>query len=218
MSQSKTLSFKDKIIKHLAAFIVKFLWLTCKVKVIGEDKIIDTLQSEQTVIPCYWHQHHVFGLWYIFRLYKKFGKKVGVLASPSRDGEIPSQIMQAWGLHIIRGSSSKTGAQALRDLCKSVSNDGISPSITPDGPRGPIYESKPGPILLAQYTSSPIIPISVSASRYWCLRSWDKFMIPKPFSTITIGISDAIYIDKKLPVADLEKQQKLLSKALNETE
>lgn len=206
---------RDHAIKWIASVVIKTLWLTCKVRIHNEDKLSDILESKQAVIPCYWHQQHLFGLHYLLRLKQKFGKNIGVLASPSRDGEIPSRIIQKWGLKVIRGSSSKTGAQALRDLCRSVLDENISPGITPDGPRGPIYEAKPGALMLAQHTGSPIVPIKIAASRYWHLRSWDKFMIPKPFSRIDIHIGETIFIDRKLPLSELSNQQEKLTKALN---
>lgn len=208
------LRFRDHCIKWLGALLIKFLWLTCKVRVLDEVKAQNLLESDAPLIPCYWHQHHLFGLWYLRRIQKQFGKKVGVLASPSRDGEIPSRIIERWGLHVIRGSSSKTGAQALRDLCKSVNERNISPSITPDGPRGPIFEAKPGSIMLSQHTGAAIMPIKFKVSRYWSLRSWDKFVIPKPFSEIIITIVEPIIIDRKMPISELAEQQKYLTKAM----
>lgn len=212
-----TLTFKERGLKILLGAIVKLLWTTCRIDITIDTQSLKYLQSDTPVIPCYWHQQHIFGVWCLLHLKKHYQKNIVLLASPSRDAEIAGQIIKAWGLNLIRGSSSKTGAQALRDLCKSVNNDGVSPSISPDGPRGPIFEAKPGAILTAQHTSCPILPIVIHAENEWQLRSWDKFSVPKPFSKVTITIKAAMTIDKKLAMADLPAKQKILTATLKQT-
>lgn len=210
-----TLTFKEHCLKFLLAAVVKLLWTTCRVNLTIDTASLKHLTGDKPVIPCYWHQQHIFGLWCLLKLKKDYQKNVVLLASPSRDAEIAGQIIKRWGLSMIRGSSSKTGAQALRDLCKSVLNESVSPSISPDGPRGPIFEAKPGAILTAQHTGCPILPIVIQADNDWQLRSWDKFSVPKPFSQVTITIKAAIEIDKKLPMADLPSKQTMLTEILN---
>lgn len=211
-----TLTLKERGLKTLLGAIVKFLWATCRIHITIETSSLKHLQGDTPVIPCYWHQQHIFGLWCLLHLKKHYQKNIVLLASPSRDAEIAGQIIKGWGLTMIRGSSSKTGAQALRDLCKSVINDGVSPCISPDGPRGPIFEAKPGAILTAQHTGCPILPVVIHADNAWQLTSWDKFSVPKPFSKVTITIKAAITIDKKLALADLPSKQSKLSDTLNQ--
>jgi lysophospholipid acyltransferase (LPLAT)-like uncharacterized protein len=88
---------------------------------------------------------------------------------------------------VIRGSSSHTGARALRDYYQALAHEGISPAITPDGPRGPPWKFKPGAMLLAQMSQRPMIPMAYAASRAWKIK-WDRFVIPKPFARIAIVV------------------------------
>ena len=203
------------IAKPLIKTLLYSLWGTCRVKkVIGEEHAKSALANGQPVIPCYWHQHHIFGIYYMKKK-KKLGLKLGFLISPSRDGEIPAQIAKSWGAHPIRGSSTRTGARAIRDLYQIMTKDGISPVNTSDGPTGPIHKFKPGAVMLAQLTQSPILPVSYAASRYWELKSWDKFIIPKPFSRIVITIGEPRYVSKETGVNDQEPIRQEMENSLN---
>ena len=104
------------------------------------------------------------------------------------------------GGEVIRGSSSHTGARALRDYYQALAHEGISPAITPDGPRGPPWKFKPGAILLSQMSQRPIIPMAYAASRAWKIK-WDRFVIPKPLARIAIVIGRPVYVAKGLDAA-----------------
>jgi len=200
--------------KPLLKTLLNVLWLTCRVKtVIGEEHARQIINNGKPVIPCYWHQHHIFGLWYMLQLRKR-GLKVGFLISPSRDGEVPAKIAESWGLRAIRGSSNRTGARALKELYEIITKEGISPVNTSDGPTGPIHKFKPGAIMLSQMSGAPILPISWAASRYWQLSSWDRFIIPKPFSRIAIAVGEPRYVDRQLGIAELEPIQYELEQTL----
>jgi len=134
------------------------------------------------------------------------GVKLGVLISPSVDGEFGAIIVRSLGGEVIRGSSTHTGARALRDFYQALVHEGISPVIAPDGPRGPPWKFKPGALLLAQLSQRPIIPISYFASRAWKI-SWDRFVIPKIGSRIVIAVGEPVYVAKGLDAAALELLQ-----------
>ncbi|MDR9435612.1 MAG: lysophospholipid acyltransferase family protein [Thiohalophilus sp.] len=200
--------------KPLLKGLMNILWLTCRVKaVIGEDNAERVLAGGKPVIPCYWHQHHIFGIWYMLQLRRR-GLRVGFLISPSRDGEVPAKIAESWGLRAIRGSSHRTGARALKELYELITKEGISPVNTSDGPTGPIHKFKPGAIMLAQMSGAPILPISWAADRYWQLASWDRFIIPKPFSRIVIAVGEPRHIDRQLGMTELEPVQQELEQTL----
>ena len=99
-------------------------------------------------------------------------------------------LVRKLGAEVIRGSSSHTGARALRDYYQALAHEGISPAITPDGPRGPPWKFKPGAILLAQMSQRPMIPMAYAASRAWKIK-WDRFVIPKPLARVAIVIGAA---------------------------
>jgi len=121
------------------------------------------------------------------RLFERYfpGRLGAALASASKDGEIISAFLERFGIRAIRGSSSRGGGRALIEM-KRAMEAGYIMAITPDGPRGPRYSISPGVIKLAQITGGLILPIHVTYSSYWQLKTWDGFMIPKPFSRIHI--------------------------------
>ncbi|MDH5407522.1 MAG: lysophospholipid acyltransferase family protein [Gammaproteobacteria bacterium] len=201
------LPVKRRIQHLLIAPVVKLLffviWSSCRVKVVGENNIDALIKSGKPFIPCYWHQHHFFCSWYMRQLIRR-GVKIGFLISPSRDGEIPAKMARSWGGVVIRGSTTRTGAQALRDMYNIVVKDGVSPVTTSDGPQGPIHVFKIGDVLLSQFTQAPLLPLSYAANKSWVLTSWDQFIIPKPFSKIIVTIGQPESIPKGLMAEDLE--------------
>jgi hypothetical protein len=178
----------------------------CKVvRIIGGEHISAALARSPSFIPVYWHQHQLFCAQYLFAL-RGAGVKPGFLISPSVDGEFGAILVRRLGAEAIRGSSTHTGARALRDYYQALVHDGISPVIAPDGPRGPPWKFKPGALLLAQLSQRPIIPLSYFASRAWKI-SWDRFVIPKFGARICIAVGEPVYVPKGLDTAALEQLQ-----------
>jgi lysophospholipid acyltransferase (LPLAT)-like uncharacterized protein len=178
----------------------------CKVvKIVGEEHITAALARSPSFIPVYWHQHQLFCAKYLFDR-RDLGVKLGVLISPSVDGEFAAIIVHNLGGEVIRGSSSHTGARALRDFYQALVHDGISPVIAPDGPKGPPWKFKPGALMLAQLSQRPIIPVSYFASRAWKI-SWDRFVIPKIGARIVIAVGEPVYVPKGLDAQGLERLQ-----------
>ncbi len=120
---------------------------------------------------------------------QRFAPRVqaAVLTSASRDGGILTQVVQHFGLGAVRGSSSRKGASALRELVVKV-RGGLTVAVTPDGPRGPVYRCKPGMLHLALQTGAPLFLYGVNYERFWQMKSWDGFRIPKPFSKVRVRI------------------------------
>jgi lysophospholipid acyltransferase (LPLAT)-like uncharacterized protein len=110
------------------------------------------------------------------------------------------------GGRVIRGSSSHTGARALRDYYLALVQENISPVITPDGPRGPRFKFKPGAILLAQMSGRPMLPMAYAASRASLIK-WDKFVLPWPGSRIVIAIGPPRYVPRVVDAAHIERLQ-----------
>lgn len=214
----RTMTFKRRLSYALLSPVIRLIlfviWRSCRVRIEGEQHIERFLREGNPCIPCYWHQHHLFCSWYMRRLIKR-GMRVGFLISPSVDGEIPARLAKSWGAHVIRGSTTRTGAQAMRDMFNTVVKQRISPVTTSDGPQGPIYEFKAGDILLAQFTQAPLVPLAYAAARFWQLGSWDRFIIPRPFSRIAIVIGEPVQIEKRLHQDELESQRLVMENALN---
>lgn len=195
--------------------LLRLLWRCCRVEaVLGADHIAQALKSGSSFIPVYWHQHQLFCVKHLLDQ-RAAGVHLGFLISPSVDGEIGAMLVQGLGAVAIRGSSSYTGARALRDYYLALTRDGLSPAITPDGPRGPVWKFKPGAILLAQLSQRPIIPMAYAASRAWRIK-WDRFVIPKPGARIAIAVGEPVYVPRGLDGAglarlQLEMEQRLLN-------
>ena len=204
------------LLKPIVKLLFSLIWSTCRVvRIEGEEHVDQVSASQKPFIPCYWHQHHFYCTWYMRQLIKR-GLKIGFLISPSVDGEIPAQLAQEWGGVVIRGSTTRTGAAAMRDMYNVVVKQGISPVSTSDGPTGPLHVFKIGDILLSQFTQAPLLPLSFAASRAWSLKSWDRFIIPKPFARIVITIGTPLTVPKGLMAEDLEPYRQQMETRLRE--
>jgi lysophospholipid acyltransferase (LPLAT)-like uncharacterized protein len=138
-------------------------------------------QRERPVIFCLWHSELLCHMWN-FR-----GLGIVVLISEHGDGEIAARAAASMGYHTIRGSSSRGAERALLALVRAV-EEGAHVAVTPDGPRGPAESFAPGALIAAQRSGAPIVLLRATASRCWRLRSWDRFIIPKPFARVTIVV------------------------------
>jgi lysophospholipid acyltransferase (LPLAT)-like uncharacterized protein len=190
----------------LAVAIIKLWWRLCPVvRVEGAEHLDEALARAPSVVPCYWHQHQLYCGKYLVEQRSR-GLTVGWLISPSVDGEIGAMLVRRFGGRVIRGSSTHTGARALRDYYQALVKENVSPIITPDGPRGPRFKFKLGAILLAQMSGRPILPMAYAASRAWLIK-WDKFVIPMPFSRIALAIGPPRYVPRVTDAATLQRLQ-----------
>lgn len=190
-----------RLVAPLALALLRFGWSTCRiVRVEGEQHLHDALARAPSLLPCYWHQHELFCGRYLL-LQRPRGLKLGFLISPSVDGEVPAMIARRLGAEVIRGSSTRTGARALRDYYNLLVKEQVSPVITPDGPQGPRFRFKSGAIVLAQISGRPMLPMAYWASRAW-LFNWDRFVVPWPFSRIAIAIGVPRDVPRSFPMQD----------------
>ena len=148
------------------------------------------MELEENFIVTIWHNRLLF-LPAVFP--KKARIRTKAVISASRDGQYVTDIVRQFGLEAVRGSSSRKGANAQRGALKAI-KENWHVVFTPDGPRGPKYYMHHGPVHLASTTGRRIAPVSVNASRYWEFKSWDNFQIPKPFSTLTVRIGEALVV------------------------
>ena len=218
-TSSRRLTWQRRLIYRLvtpvALAILRFWWLTCRItKVEGAEHLDAALAQAPSLLPCYWHQHELFCARYLLDQQHK-GLKLGFLISPSVDGEVPAMIARRLGAQVIRGSSTHTGARALRDYYNLLVKEQVSPVITPDGPKGPRFVFKPGAILLAQISGRPLLPMAYAASRAW-LVSWDKFVIPRPFSRIVIAIGPPRSVPRTFAAGDADAMAALQAELAQE--
>ena len=149
-----------------------------------------------------WHGELLPLLWH----HRKEG--VAVVISEHRDGEIIAQIAERLGYTTVRGSSSRGGGRALIGLMRTV-EAGRDGAVTPDGPRGPAHVFAPGAAIASQRTGVPLLPIRASASRAWRLKSWDQFLVPKPFATVRVTYGPLTAVDAASPREAAEQAPRL---------
>lgn len=199
----------------LALGLVRFWWWSCRVRVLGAEHLEPALAGG-AVIPVYWHGQQLFCVRELLAR-RASGLRLGFLISPSVDGEVPAMLAARAGAVVVRGSSSNTGARALRDYL-DVLKDGVSPGITPDGPAGPREEFKQGAVLLAQLSGRPMLPMVMVAGGGWHFRSWDRFLLPYPFARVVVAYGEAVTIPKNATTADKEVWQVKMGERLKALE
>jgi lysophospholipid acyltransferase (LPLAT)-like uncharacterized protein len=188
--------------------LIRLWWASCRVvRVVGAEHLEQALAAHGSLLPCYWHQHELFCGRYLLQQ-RALGLVPGFLISPSVDGEVPAKIAARLGARVIRGSSTRTGARALRDYYRLLVDEGVSPVITPDGPTGPRFCFKPGALLLAQLSGRPLLPMAYAASRAWSF-GWDRFVLPWPFSRIVIAVGAPVRVEREVQLADEAQSARL---------
>ncbi len=172
------------IVPRLTALVLSAIGITLRFEVIAEQRAVPATPPADGIF-CFWHRCTLPAAWY----FRKF--QCSILISRSFDGELIARTLGLLGFHSVRGSSSRGGAAgliALRDVLVS----GLPVVFTADGPRGPIYETKIGPVKLAQMTGKPVGSFYLLPERAWTMRSWDRFLVPKPFSRVVVSWSRAV--------------------------
>lgn len=178
---------------------IRLISMTCTIVVEqGKEHLDDLLANPRPMAFSFWHNTIFFMVYYhSFGVIKK-GIPLNVLISQSKDGEFTARTAQLFGARAARGSSSRGGREAFQTLLKTVKKEKGSVVTTPDGPRGPVYKFQMGTVILSQVTGAPVLPIGYACTRAWVFRSWDQFIVPKPFSKIAIGIGEPYTVPRKL--------------------
>jgi len=212
---TRTRSFLYRLAVPLAVGLIHLWWaMLPRTRIIGQQHLEAALQDHPSIIPVYWHGQQLLP---VRRLLQESvrGLKLGFLISPSVDGELPAMLVKRAGGYVIRGSSSATGARALRDYYEAISRHQVSPAITPDGPHGPRREFKPGAVLLSQLSGRPIVPMAYAAGHAWLFPTWDRFALPWPFTRSVLVIGAPVIVPKGQDAASLEGWQKSLGQELD---
>jgi lysophospholipid acyltransferase (LPLAT)-like uncharacterized protein len=172
------------IFASVGSWIVRAIVATLRFRIDDRAGVLGKT-GEPRLVWLFWH-NRFFVVPHLLNRYLS-GRPGAALTSASKDGEMLAAFLQRFGIHPIRGSSSRRGATALRELIRIMAN-GHDVAITPDGPRGPCYSMHAGVLILAQKASAPVMPIRVRYSRFWELNSWDRFQIPKPFARVDVTL------------------------------
>jgi lysophospholipid acyltransferase (LPLAT)-like uncharacterized protein len=195
-------AFALAIVPPVGALLIRLIYLTNK-KVFHLPKNV----PEEPVIFAFWHGDLLMQPYLYYRFRKK--PKVNVLISDHFDGKIIARIMVYFRLGTIHGSTSRNAAKVLIQAMRSL-KEGFDIGITPDGPKGPRHEVADGIIVMGQKTGAKVIVYACIPSRYWRLKSWDRFTIPKPFGTLDFYASEPIGLEGM----EFEAARKLIKEKL----
>lgn len=175
--------FSFRAVPFLVAFLSKLWSYTLRVKRVGFEAVEDLVARDERFILSFWHRR-LFMMPLAYPFLRK-GRGVAILSSDSRDGERSTATWRWFGIHAVRGTASDDGAKALVRMIQAV-KQGWDFGITPDGPRGPLMELKPGVTALARKTGAWIVPVTLAFDRSIELGTWDRMVIPLPFATCVI--------------------------------
>jgi lysophospholipid acyltransferase (LPLAT)-like uncharacterized protein len=192
-----------KFLSVLAYLLVRILTATLRLKHVHPEHIVDTPQY----ILTFWHRQLLPLLGRA-----KWRRPITVMISRSKDGEIIANVLALYGVSSARGSSSRGGSEALRGILREA-RDGKSIVFTPDGPRGPSGVLKDGVIFAAQASKLPIMPVAFAGKNVTLLRSWDRMIIPKPFSKGVVVYGAPIVVPRD---GDAEEWRVKIEQRLNE--
>lgn len=192
-SSDSTKSRRSREVRSSHLHVIGGRFIGWMMQLIGMTLNLEFKQREQLasylekspVVYALWH-NRLFVLPYAWK--KFFPERTMVaLASASKDGAVVEAAVKNFHINIVRGSSSRRGVAGLVAL-KKAAQSGLDVAITPDGPRGPVYTVQPGVVKIAQSTKHPIVVVHVRYHGVWEIGSWDKFCIPRPFSTVELLI------------------------------
>lgn len=194
-------------------FIYYFTRIYCatfRLRIENEKTWLDHLERGGSVLLCTWHQQFFAAIRH-FQAYRKYSP--GLMISQSTDGAIVAGVAQRTGWRTVRGSSSRGGRAALKRMIQHLKASKLAGHLV-DGPRGPAGVVKSGVIRMAHVSGAAIVPFYVSADWCWIFNSWDRFLLPKPFSRVTLRFENPIHFDRDVDSEGFETQRKHLEEIM----
>jgi lysophospholipid acyltransferase (LPLAT)-like uncharacterized protein len=216
--RKRTLRFRNyahetlvkRLIRKVLVPIARLWFGTCRVTMLNEGVYRESFLSDQPIVGGTWHRGAVYFLYFFGNFQPR------IMISQSKDGEILAEYASGFGVVPVRGSSSKGGRDALEQMQLYLQGGGKACATVLDGPRGPAYVAKRGMIYLAKLTGAPLIPIIWSANRTITLRnSWDKTVLPLPWSRVYVAFGEPILIPADSSSKDLERYRRSVEDRLN---
>lgn len=174
----------------LASIIIRLLHLTIRTEIIGEEYPRSFWQRGEQVVLSFWHDQ------LLLMVLGYRGPKAKILISPSKDGELIARTMRYFGQDAVRGSSSRGGRTAFKEMLK-LAEEKVDLVFTPDGPKGPRHELKDGVVQLARMTGRPVVPMAFVCSSGHRFKSWDRFLFPYPFGRGVYAFGEPVYFSKE---------------------
>ena len=190
--------------------LVRAISRTYRYRLVDVDNEQSVLDRYGTVVYASWHQRFFPGITFFATR-----RPIAIMISQSRDGEMIARVVDILGWRSVRGSSTRGGMRALKEV-RTLTRKGYRVGHIVDGPQGPFGVVKPGLITIAQFAGTPIVPVIMSAERRWVLGSWDRFMIPKPFSRVIIRFGPPIDVPRRLSPEDFETVRRDVERQIHE--
>jgi len=203
------MSIRLRIGAFLSAHAIRVIGCTWRFRIFAEEYLDEARTLAPHVIFAFWHGR-MLPLSYRYR-----NKSIQVLASAHRDGELMGQTIRQLGFGHVRGSSTRGGARAIRELVTRL-EEGFDLGITVDGPKGPRHEVKPGSLEISKLSGAFVIPVTTSSKSHWVFSSWDAFEFPKPFTTVFVRFGPPLLVAPEAGPDDLEKARADLERILRE--
>ncbi len=210
------------VVGSLAALFLNLLGKTIRWRLVGAAADMKQFGSEGPYILAFWHGQQLM-MPYAYRMMTQQARRKGApmpsiitMISSHADGRIISKAISFFGIGTVTGSSSKGGKEAAQISVESL-KQGLSLAITPDGPRGPSGVAKPGVAKIASLTGVKVRGMGAAASRYWQFKSWDKMILPKPFSTVVVSLDDGLFVPPGLAGEEGEHYIRLIAERMNST-
>lgn len=197
-----------RVVSFFAAWLLRIWFATCRVTVHGADFRRMADERKNAVIAAFWH----YSLFYVF--YHLRTDSAAVLVSASEDGDYIAALAENLNFTTVRGSRNRKGLRALKELINCLKR-GENIGIVADGSQGPPLVVQSGAILMASRTGCPILPLAWSSSRYLTFRSWDRTVIPLPFSHIHFYYGEPYSVPPGLGGDEIELHRNLLEKRMN---
>jgi lysophospholipid acyltransferase (LPLAT)-like uncharacterized protein len=206
----------DSLTFFLATRFGHLLWLLAgrwtKITVVGGDKVWKIREKGAGFTYAVWHGRM------LIPVYHERHRGIIAMVSEHRDGELVARVVHKLGYRTARGSSTRGGRKAFMEMVRNLRN-GKEGAMLPDGPKGPRHVFKPGTMLMAQRAQIPLVTITYAAHPAWTLRSWDRFVVPKPFSRSVMLIGEPLHIDKSLKGVEFEAlRKKIETRMIHEVE
>ncbi len=202
---------RNFLIGGVGALAIRLIAPTLRIKVEDASNLVSHPKQSTPVIFVFWH-NRMFLMPYLYRRFIP-GRHAICLVSVSQDGEMIARVLEHFGLGAVRGSSSRRGKEAFRELTEHLKK-GWDVAITPDGPRGPCYQAHLGVVGLASLSGCPVVPVTYHVKWNIELPTWDRFIIPLPFSSCRLSLGKMMHIAETVSDESLEKKRQFLEDCL----
>jgi lysophospholipid acyltransferase (LPLAT)-like uncharacterized protein len=196
-----------RVIIFFGCWVIRLLGPTLRVCISREEGAQETIE-QRPVVASFWHACMIPAT-YTFR-----NLGIRVMSSFSYDGEYMGRIIRKFGFLAVKGSSSRNPIRALIGLRRAL-DEGWTVAFTLDGPRGPRYKVKPGPVALGKMSGVPLTMFHMGVDKAWVLHTWDRLIIPMPFSRVLLRIGKLIYVPSDATDEDIERYTAELQASLD---